>query len=349
MNFSDLWTQTGEWLKGTGPFSEIVISSRIRFARNLEKYPFPHWANEAQLKDVFSDFENAYKSIDRFKGAIYIMMKDLSSVDKQMLIERHLISREHVINPEHKAVLISEREIISIMVNEEDHFRIQVLQSGFNLQDTWKLANKIDEELEQYLDYAYSAEFGYLTCCPTNVGTGLRASCMVHLPALVATKQINRIIQAINKLGLTARGLFGEGTEAYGNYFQISNQVTLGYSEEEIVDNLERIMRQIIEQEQAARKSLVINQRQLLEDRVFRAAGILKSARLITTEETLNQLSSIRLGVDLDIIKDIDHHMLNELFLQIQPAHLQKSQGRQLSADERDAVRAQLILSKFKN
>ncbi len=347
MNFDELWTKTGEWLKGPGPNSEIVISSRIRLARNLAAYPFPHFASEKQLEGVLSDFESSYRSIDYFKGAIYLRMKDLDSIDKQLLIERHLISREHVVSPVYKSVLIGDREIISIMVNEEDHLRIQILQSGFNLQDTWRLADRIDEELESKLDFAYLSELGYLTCCPTNVGTGLRASCMVHLPCLVMTKQVNSIIHAISKLGLTTRGLFGEGTESYGNFFQISNQVTLGHSEEEIIDNLERIMRQMIGQEIAARRSILSNQQQLLEDRIYRALGTLKNARLITTEETLGLLSEVRLGVDLDIIKTVSRNMLNELFIQIQPAHLQRLHGRLLSASERDTKRAELIAGKF--
>ncbi|KPK38057.1 MAG: ATP--guanido phosphotransferase [Omnitrophica WOR_2 bacterium SM23_29] len=347
MKLDDLLKQTGEWLKGIGPNSEMVMSSRIRLARNLAKYPFPHRADKKQLEDVLSDFEKAYKRIEYFKGALYLMIKDLNALDKQFLIERHLISREHIRHTEYKAVLISDREIISVMVNEEDHLRIQILQSGFNLQDTWQLANKIDEELDRYLDYAYSNELGFLTCCPTNVGTGLRASCMVQLPSLVITKQIKKVLYAITKLGLTARGLYGEGTEAYGNFFQISNQVTLGHSEEEIIDNLERIMRQIIEQENAARSSLLANQRPLFEDMIWRAYGTLKSAHIITSNEAINLLSHVRLGMDLGIIKDIDRNMLNELLIQIQPAHLQKLQGKQLSTHERDVTRAELIRSKF--
>ena len=347
MTIGDLWGQTGEWLKGTGPDPEIVMSSRIRLARNLAKYPFPHWASAEQLEGVISDFEDAYKKADYFKGALFLRMDQLDSLEKQMLIERHLISRDHTANPEHKAVLVSEREIISIMVNEEDHLRIQVLQSGFNLHDTWKLADRIDEELEQNLEFAVVSDLGYLTCCPTNVGTGLRASCMVHLPALVMTKQAGRIIQAISKLGMTARGLFGEGTEAYGNFFQISNQVTLGRSEEEIVDNLERIIKQIIEQEKTARNSIFANQKLLLDDRISRSLAELKSAKLISSEEALGLLSIIRLGADLGMIKGLDRNILNDLFIQIQPAHLQKKEGKQLSADERDAVRAELISRKF--
>jgi len=347
VTLDDLWNETGEWLKGIGSNPDIVMSSRIRLARNLAKYPFPHWASEEQLEGAILDFESAYKRADYFKGALFLRMKELDSIEKQMLIERHLISREHISNPEHKAVLISEREIISIMVNEEDHLRIQVLQSDFNLRDTWKLADRIDEELEQNLDFAVSPDLGYLTCCPTNAGTGLRASCMVHLPALVMTKQVGRIIQAISKLGMTARGLFGEGTETYGNFFQISNQVTLGHSDEEIVDNLERMIKQTIEQENSARNSIFANQRLLLEDRISRSLAELKGAKLISSEEALGLLSIIRLGADLGMVKGLDRSILNDLFIQIQPAHLQKKAGRQLSAEERDAVRAEFIAKKF--
>ncbi|MFA5148185.1 MAG: protein arginine kinase [Candidatus Omnitrophota bacterium] len=347
MTLDDLWDGTGEWLKGSGPDSDIVMSSRIRLARNIDKYPFPHWADAGQLEGVIGDFKSAYCSIDHFKGALFLRMGELDSIEKQMLIERHLVSREHAFRPEHKAVLISDREIISIMVNEEDHLRIQVLQSGLNLRDTWKLADRIDEELGQRLDFAYSPEAGYLTCCPTNIGTGLRASCMVHLPALVMTKQSGRIIQAIGKLGMTARGLFGEGTESYGNFFQISNQVTLGHPEEDMVDNLGRMIKQIIDQENAARDAVFANQRLLLEDRMTRSLEELKNAKLISTEEALNLLSTIRLGADLGIIKGVDRDMLNGLFIQIQPAHLQKKEGKQLSAEERDAVRADFISQKF--
>ncbi len=347
MRFEDLWTRTGEWLKGSGPNSDIVMSSRIRLARNLAKYPFPHWAKPAQLEKVLSDFEKAYKSVDYFNGALYLMMKELSGIDKQMLLERHLISREHIMNPEYKSVLIGDREIISIMVNEEDHLRIQVLQSGFNIQDTWELTSKIDDELDKKLDYAYSPELGYYTCCPTNAGTGMRASCMAHLPCLVMTKQINQLLNAITKMGLTARGFFGEGTEASGNFFQISNQVTLGHSEEEIIDNLGRIIRQVIDYENAARKSLLANQKQLLEDKISRAVGTLKSAHLMTSEEALVLLSEVRLGIDIGMIKGTDINMLNELIIQIQPAHLQKLEGKHLSAGERDVKRAELIQGKF--
>lgn len=347
MNLDELCKTTGEWLKGRGPHSDIVMSSRIRLARNLTKYPFPHWASPANLKEVIAVFERGYREIDYFNGALYLRMKDLPTLDRQILLERHLVSREHILRAEHKAVLIGDREIISIMVNEEDHLRIQILQSGLNLQDAWKLTSNIDDELDKRLDYAYSADLGYYTCCPTNVGTGMRASCMVHLPCLVMTRQINQLLNAISKLGLTARGFFGEGTEAYGNFFQISNQVTLGRGEEEILDNLERMIGQVIEHERAARKMLLLRQRQRLDDKVCRAAGTLKSAHLMTSKEALILLSEVRLGVDTGLIKDITVDTLNELIVKIQPAHLQKIQGNQLSATERDVMRAELIRGKF--
>lgn len=347
MNLDELWKTTGEWLKGRGPNCDIVMSSRIRLARNLARYPFPHWASPDNLEEVTSVFERGYKEIAYFKGALYLRMKELPTLDRQMLLERHLVSREHILRAEHKAVLIGDREIISIMVNEEDHLRIQILQSGLNLQDAWKLTSSIDDELDKRLDYAYSADLGYYTCCPTNVGTGMRASCMVHLPCLVMTRQINQLLNAISKLGLTARGFFGEGTEAYGNFFQISNQVTLGRSEEEILDNLERIIGQVIEHERAARKMILSRQRQRLDDKIWRAVGTLKSAHLMTSKEALILLSEVRLGVDMGIIKDASLDTLNELIVKIQPAHLQKIQGNQLSATERDVRRAELIRSKF--
>jgi protein arginine kinase len=242
------------------------------------------------------------------------------------------------------------------MVNEEDHLRIQVMQSGFNLRECWQLANQLDDELADRLPYAYSPEWGFLTACPTNTGTGLRASVMVHLPALVMTKQINRVLQAIAKLSLTARGLYGEGTEASGNFFQISNQVTLGRTEEELIENIERILKQVIDQEQAARDNLLATNRLLLEDRIWRAYGILRHAHTISSGETLDLLSAVRLGVDLGIMGNshgaggteggnhrIDHQTVNELLIFSQPAHLQKLEGERLSAQERDMKRAALI------
>lgn len=349
MKIDDLFNQTSEWLRGTGPNSDIVISSRARLARNLNKFPFSHWAKKRQLEEVFLRAKDAILACNYMKNGLFLELSKLSNVDKQFLIERHLISREHAIKSDYKAVVISEKEIISIMINEEDHLRIQVMQSGFNLMETWKLISKIDTELDKLLSYAFSVDWGYLTACPTNAGTGMRASVMLHLPSLVLTKQINKILQAITKLSLMARGLYGEGTEASGNFFQISNQVTLGHTEEDIIDNIERIIRQVIEHEQNARRVLLSQDREKIEDRVWRAFGTLKNAHIITSSETIDLLSILRLGIDIGILKEINRPLLNELFVLTQPAHLQKIEGKTLSPSQRDIKRAALIRSKLKS
>lgn len=338
-----LLKQTCEWLKGTGPNSDIVMSSRIRLARNLEKHPFSHWATKKQEKESLEALETAMGHVEMMITALYVRMMDIDDVDKQFLLERHLISREHIVRPEFKSVVIGDKEIASVMINEEDHLRIQVLQSGLNLQECWRVANRLDDSLHKRIKFAYSSEWGYLTACPTNTGTGLRASVMLHLPALVMTKQIQRVLQAITKLGMTARGLYGEGTEAEGNFFQISNQVTLGSSEEDIIDNLERIIRQVIGHEENARKSLMKQNREVLQDKIWRAHGTLQSAHIITSKEMMQLISMVRLGVDMGVISDFDRRAVNELFLLTQPAHLQKIEGRILSTAQRDIKRANLI------
>jgi len=343
MKLNDLLNQESEWLKETGPNSDIVISSRIRLARNLERLSFSHWADEKEQQEVLNQVESAINTSNYLKGSLILRMRDLSNIDKQFLVERHLISREHAAEPDHKGVVISDREIVSIMINEEDHLRFQVLQSGFNLQEAKSLIDRIESELEPHLNFAFSSNWGYLTACPTNVGTGMRASVMLHLPALVMTSQITKVLQAIAKLSLTTRGLFGEGTEARGNFFQISNQISLGRLEVELIDNIERVIRQVIEYEQNARNNLLTHNRELIEDRVWRAYGILKGVRIISSNETIDLLSSMRLGVDMGILKDIGRGIVNELFILTQPAHLQKIEGKALTADKRDVKRAELI------
>lgn len=343
MKVDHLIKQTCEWLKGSGPHSDIVISSRVRLARNLDKVPFTHWVTKKQEKEIADLLQAAVLGVDLLKGSLLIKMAELDDTDKQFLHERHLVSRELVAHPEHKAVAIGDKEVASVMVNEEDHLRVQVMQSGFNLQECWRIANRIDDGLHKRVGFAYDPEWGYLTACPTNTGTGLRASVMLHLPALVMTKQINRVVQAITKLGMTARGLYGEGTEADGNFFQISNQVTLGSSEEDIVDNLERIIRQVIGHEENARKTLMKHSRELLQDRIWRANGTLRSAYIISTKETMGLLSMVRLGIDMGLISDIDRRAVSELMILTQPAHLQKIEGRELGSAQRDVKRANLI------
>lgn len=343
VNVDHLLKQTCEWLRGTGPNSDIVMSSRIRLARNVENLSFSHWASKKQEKESMELLQEAIKSNEMLKTGLFLRMAEIDDVDKQFLLERHLISREHIVSPEFKAVVVGDKEVISVMINEEDHLRVQVMQSGFNLQECWRIANRLDDLLHKRVKFAYSQEWGYLTACPTNTGTGLRASVMLHLPSLVMTKQISRVLQAITKLGMTARGLYGEGTEAEGNFFQISNQITMGAAEEDIVDNMERIIRQVIGHEENSRKSLMKQNREMLQDKIWRSNGILRSAHIISTKEMMGLLSMVRLGVDMGIITDIDRRAVNELFILTQPAHLQKIEAKTLSSAQRDVKRANLI------
>jgi protein arginine kinase len=343
INLNVLLKQTSEWLRGSGPNSDIVISSRIRLARNLAKYPFSHWANKKQEKEISESAESALKGVRLLKNAFLVRISEIADIDKQFLLERNLISREHILKPEFKSVAIGDREMISVMINEEDHLRMQIMQSGFNLQECWRAADQLDTELGKSLKFAYHERWGFLTSCPTNAGTGLRASVMLHLPALVMSRQINRVIQAITKLGITTRGLYGEGTEAEGNFYQISNQITLGQSEIETIDHIERIIRQVMGHEETARKNLAKQNRDLLQDRIFRAYGTLRNAFVITSKETIQLLSMVRLGVDMGYISDLDRRAVNELFVFTQPGHLQKIEGKVLSHTQRDVKRAMLI------
>jgi protein arginine kinase len=348
MKINDLLNHISEWLKGTGPHSDIVISSRIRLARNLRNIRFPHCADKLSSQQVMDMVKSVIEKINYLKKAVFLKLEDLDAIDKQFLIERHLMSYEHVKTPNHKALVFDENEIIGIMINEEDHLRMQVMQSGLNLFEAWNIMNRIDDSLSKELDYAFSSEWGYLTACPTNTGTGMRGSVMVHLPALVMTRQINRVLSAVAKLSFNTRGLYGEGTEASGNFFQISNQVSLGHNEEEIISNINGLIRQIIEQEEQCRQALLLQERSKLEDKISRSFGVLNSAHIITSQETIDLLSAVRLGCDLGIIKNIDRLALNELFLLTQPAHLQKMENKKLSPEERDVKRAEIIRLKLK-
>jgi len=347
MQINDLLNHTSEWLKGTGPNSDIVISTRIRLARNLNKIPFPHWANKDQLEEVIQKTSQAMSKVEMLKNSTLFRLAEMDSIDKQFLVERHLMSMEHAQKTESKALEVNDEENISVMINEEDHLRIQLIESGFNLFEAWNIINGIDDSLSKLLDYAYLTDFGFLTACPTNTGTGMRGSVMLHLPALVMSRQIERVLAAISKLNFNTRGLYGEGTQASGNFFQISNQVSLGHSESEIIENLNGLIRQIIEQEAQAREILLSKSKAIVEDRINRSLGILKSARIITSQETIELFSMVRLGSDLEMIKEIDRRTINELFIITQPAHLQKIENKKLSSPERDLKRAELIRKKL--
>ncbi|MFA5411529.1 MAG: protein arginine kinase [Candidatus Omnitrophota bacterium] len=348
MEVNDLLKHTSEWLKGSGPNSDIVISSRIRLARNLADFPFPHWANKKQGEEILKAINEARKSADYLKNTVIFNLADLDALDKQFLVERHLMSQEHAQKTDHKALVIDGEEVLSIMINEEDHLRIQIMQSGFNLSQAWDIINRVDDGFASVLSFAFLPDWGYLTACPTNTGTGMRGSVMLHLPALVMTRQINRVLAAIAKLSFTTRGLYGEGTQATGNFFQISNQVSLGHREEEIIDNINGLIRQIIDQENQAREAMLAQNKPLLEDRISRSFGILESAHIISSQETTELLSMVRLGCDLGIVKDIDRRSINELFILTQPAHLQKIENKKLSSQERDIKRAELIRDRLK-
>lgn len=334
-----------EWMSGEGPDSDIVISSRVRLARNLRDHPFPMLATESQAKEVIEQVSNVmsqadFQSIDQFEK---LSLSEVSSLEKRVLVEKHLIS-PHLANESRQgAVILSNNEAVSIMVNEEDHLRIQCLFPGFQLKQAWGMANQIDDVFEKYLDFAFDERRGYLTSCPTNVGTGIRASVMMHLPALVLTQQINRILNAIGQIGLVVRGIYGEGSEAAGNLFQISNQITLGHSEEEIIDNLYNVAKQIIDHERAARRTLIEHNKIGMEDKLCRSYGILSNARIIESKEAATRLSDLRLAIDTGLIQGISAHVINELMVLIQPGFLQMYSGKDLTAEQRDVRRANLI------
>ena len=337
-----------EWLRGEGPENDVVVSSRIRLARNLAGFPFITKLQKGQEEDIIDLVEQAVSETPALKESLFIRYHDVTELDKQFLLERHLISREHATEQGEKAVAFTQNEAVSLMVLEEDHLRLQVFQSGFKINETWKKIDEIINMLEKHLPFSFHADLGYLTACPTNVGTGLRASCMLHLPSLVLTKQVNKVLQALSKLNLATRGLYGEGSSASGNFFQISNQITLGQNEEEIIAGLDKVIHQMISHEKEARQYLLDKRKSKFEDQIWRALGTLKSARVISSGEAVQLLSLVRLGLDMNFIANLNHAELNSLFLLMQPAHLQKLYGRALGSSERDVRRADLIREKLK-
>ncbi|NSL52621.1 protein arginine kinase [Calidifontibacillus erzurumensis] len=338
------------WMMMEGPDHDIVLSSRIRLARNLKDIVFPTLASGEDLQKVLQLINDSIQN-QRF-GSIgsfeMIKMNDLEVIEKRVLVEKHLISPHLAEVSERGAVVLSENEEVSIMVNEEDHIRIQCLTPGLQLSQALQIANAIDDWLEERIDFAFDEKRGYLTSCPTNVGTGLRASVMVHLPALILTNQMNRIIPAINQLGLVVRGIYGEGSQAQGNIFQISNQITLGMSEQDIVKDLESVVSQVIAQERNAREMLVKTSAIQLEDKVWRSYGQLAHSRIISSSEASQCISDVRLGIDLGFIRNIPRSILSELMILTQPGFLQQYAGKKLTPEERDVRRATLIRERLK-
>lgn len=343
MELNDLTQNQGQWLRGSGPQSDIVMSSRIRLARNLADFPFVGQASDADRKRVEEVLKGAVQGIEDASRLLYVEVDDLAEVDRQFLVERHLISREHAESEGVRAVAIDGGESFSIMINEEDHLRIQVMRSGLSLDETWEEINRIDDYLESKVTYAFHDKYGYLTACPTNVGTGMRVSVMLHLPALVLTRQIEKVFRSLQKISLAVRGLYGEGSQAMGDFYQISNQITLGRSEQDLIKQVHDIVPVIIDYERQARDFLIKESPENLHDRVSRAYGILRTAQTISSEETMLLLSSVRMGVNLGLIHDLEIPLLNDLFLKTQPAHLQKLTGVELDSSDRNIERARYL------
>jgi protein arginine kinase len=348
MKLDELLNQTGEWARAEGPHQDIVISSRVRLARNLKDASFPGWAKKPERVEVFGRLRQAVEGLPEMRGAFSSGMEDLEQLEKRVLVERHLISREHAAKGAGSGVVINSEQSLSLMLNEEDHLRMQSIRSGLRLTEAYEALDKVDSELEESLDFAFHLELGYLTACPTNVGTGMRASAMMHLPALALTERIGQVVHAVNKISLAVRGLYGEGSEALGNLFQISNQTTLGESERGILARLEKIVLQVIDHEQNARQFLLTQKRSTLQDQIGRSYGILNNAYTLNSKETLNLLSIARLGLDLGAYPKECQVLLDELFVEIQPAHLQKDLQRKLEVAERDELRAEIVRTKLK-
>ena len=347
MEMRDLANSPGEWLKGTGSQSDVVISSRIRLARNLVQFPFLSRATDEQKQRILEIIRDHLAGIPITSKLTFVDLTKTDPIDRSLLVERHLISRELADGDWPRGAAFADTETMSVMINEEDHLRTQVLRSGLELADTWHQIDQVDDTLEERLDFAFSAQLGYLTACPTNVGTGIRVSVMLHLPALVISREIEKVFQAVTKVNLAVRGLYGEGTQASGDFYQISNQRTLGKSEMQIIENIESVVPRIVEYEKLARNKLLAESRPTIEDRVWRAYGQLRTARTISSEETLHLLSAVRLGVNVGLIIDLSIDSINQLLIHTQPAHLQELRGEVLDADERNVERATYIRSRL--
>ena len=332
-----------------GPNDRIVMSSRVRLARNLRDASFPGWAKKPERVKILETILPAISALPEMADSFAEAMDNLTALDKQILVERHLISREHAAKNVGSGIVLNREESFCVMINEEDHLRMQALRPGFQIREAWNAIDRLDSALEKKLNYAFDNELGYLTACPTNLGTGIRVSAMLHLPGLVLAEQINPIIQSVNKLGLAVRGLYGEGTEALGNVFQVSNQMTLGESETVIVERLEKVLGQIIEHEENARQSLMEKKPKTVFNHIGRAYGVLANAHSISSKETMNLLSLLRVGIDLNLFPGTPRALVDELFLVTQPAHLQKQVSDKLSAEERDLLRADMVRERLKN
>lgn len=347
--FEEMAKSTAAWLSGKGDESMVVLSTRARLARNVAGCRFPESADNETRDRIVAYFDSGTSRSKLMADGVIYKANEISELDKDFLIERHLISPTFLGGELSKALFIDRAEQVSIMVNEEDHLRIQALTSGLDPRGAFELAQKYESEIGRYLEYDYDPDFGYLTACPTNAGTGMRTSVLIHLPGLVLTREIDKVISRITRSGLVVRGFYGEGSDVLGNLFQVSNQNTLGITEDEVLAHIERITREIIEQEAASRQRLIDEAADQIEDKVWRAFGILKHARVLTSDEVMNLLSALRFGHAMKIIDFLDAALINEILLLSQPAHLQKFYGREMDHNRRDFVRAQMVREKLRS
>jgi protein arginine kinase len=345
MIIEDLTERIGEWLRGSGPESDIVMSSRIRLARNVADFPFIRRCSDIDRANLESTIRENMKRNPRLAELDFVNVALLEQIDRQFLVERQLISRELSDAEGARSVAIEKEERLSVMINEEDHLRIQVMHSGFDLQNAWERINELDDMIESQIRYAYHQQYGYLTACPTNVGTGMRVSVLVHLPALVITQQIDKVFRSLQRINLVVRGLYGEGSQAMGDFYQVSNQITLGKTEEDLVRRVSEVVPVLIKYERKAREYLINENQHDLFDQVSRAYGTLQNAQQISSEETMHLLSRVRMGVNLGLIGNVEIPTINKLFVHTQPAHLQKLTRAILSNSQRNIERANYLQS----
>lgn len=341
--FEEMAKNPAAWLSGKGNESMVVLSTRVRLARNIAGCMFPNSADVDTKQRIVSYFDSVRERSKDLAEGLYFKAPEFSDLDKNFLIERHLISPVFLNGELSKALYIDKEERVSIMVNEEDHLRIQGLSPGLDPGGAFKLARKFDKEISKHLEYDFDNDFGFLTACPTNAGTGMRVSVLIHLPGLVLTRDIEKVISRITRSGLVVRGFYGEGSDVLGNLFQVSNQNTLGVSEDEIIELIEKVTKEITESEAGARKRLMDEAADMMEDKIWRAYGILQNARMLTADEVMNLLSAVRLGHAMKIIDFLDLSLINQVLLLSQPAHLQKYHGSEMDPTKRDYVRAQLV------
>lgn len=339
-----------KWLEESGPYKDIVVSSRVRLARNIKKYFFPTVKDLPGQEEVIKAVYDSMVSVNEGMKKDFTLkrIKELSPGKRLQMVEKHLISPQLGENRETGAVVYNRGENLIVMINEEDHIRIQALLPGFQLETALTNANQMDDVIEEQIDYGFDEGIGYLTSCPTNVGTGLRASVMLHLPALSITGKVREIMGFAGKIGLAVRGVYGEGSAFSGNFYQLSNQVSLGIGEEEIIETLREVTAQIIHRERGLQKDLLRRQPTEIEDRVFRSLGVLRNARKISVEESMALLSELQLGIGLGLVQDLEIEEIHRLIILMQPGSLQEYYKKEMHADERKVQRAKLLRERLK-